>query len=197
MVKAQEWLEENYPDKETESIYINQQLEGILDCSGYERLEYIFISTSVDRSKLEIKGGSYEGKETKIIPCIPTQEYINKEYPKNGTCIRENENFGDKNFGKTREEITKLDIKKKALEGELDLSDFKNLEELDCSDNYLTNLNLSNLAKLETLSCSDNYLTQIPYLPNPKKITDLRIDNNNINPSDLAIFSQMRNLERL
>ncbi|CAG8541877.1 311_t:CDS:2 [Cetraspora pellucida] len=59
---AQEWLENNYPDKEKyiPSIYINQQLEGVLDCREYKRLEYIFISTSVDRSKFEIKGGSYE-----------------------------------------------------------------------------------------------------------------------------------------
>ncbi|CAG8530182.1 691_t:CDS:2 [Scutellospora calospora] len=100
VVNAQEWLEENYPDKEKyiPSIYINQQLEGVLDCSG------------------------------------------------------ENEQYGDKNFGKTREEITELDIREKALEGELDLSDFKNLE---------------------ILKCSDNYLTQIPYLPNPEKMNSL------------------------
>jgi|SRR6266496_2053536 len=89
MVNAQQWLENNYPNKETESIYINQQIERFLDCRRYKKLKYIFISTSVDRSKLEIKGGSYEYyelgvkgvKETKIIPCILAQEYINQKYP--------------------------------------------------------------------------------------------------------------------
>ncbi|CAG8653559.1 17591_t:CDS:2, partial [Cetraspora pellucida] len=152
---AGEWLEKYYPDKEkTYRIDINQQLAGVLDC------------------------GDYEGaiKETKIIPCIPAQDYLNQNYPKNGTCIRKNEEYGDKNFGKTREEIIELDIQEKALERELDLSDFKNLEKLECSDNYLT---------------------QIIYPPNPEKITFLHISNNNINPSNLTIFSQFRNLEQL
>ncbi|KLL04904.1 MAG: hypothetical protein MRERV_9c028 [Mycoplasmataceae bacterium RV_VA103A] len=81
MVKAQEWLEKYYSDKKTRSIYINQQLERVLDCREYKDLWYIFISTSVDSSKFEIKGGSYYGKKTQIIPCIPAQEYINQKYP--------------------------------------------------------------------------------------------------------------------
>ncbi|CFW92820.1 putative Non-specific protein-tyrosine kinase [endosymbiont DhMRE of Dentiscutata heterogama] len=218
MVNAQEWLEKYYPDKKTKNIYLNQQLEGVLDCSEYKNLYTIFISTSVDRSKLEIKGGSYYGRETKIIPCILAQEYINQEYPKNGTCVRKNESYDTDNFGKTRKEITKLWISEKALEGELDLADFKNLEVLWCSDNCLTNLNvndckklgriecfnnqlttlnLSNLKELEKLKCFNNYLTQIPYLPYPEKITSLNISNNNINPSDLSIFNQLRNLRSL
>jgi Leucine-rich repeat (LRR) protein len=62
------------------------------------------------------------------------------------------------------------------LEGELDLSDFINLEEL---------------------SCSNNYLTQIIYPANPEKITKLDIENNNINSSDLTTFSKFRNLKGL
>ena len=110
MVNAQEWLEKYYPDKETERIYINQQLEGVLDCGEYKNLYRIFISTSVDRSKFEIKGGSYKDffdnrkiNETKITPCIPAQDYINQKYPKNGTCIRkkngENQIFRHDIFG--------------------------------------------------------------------------------------------------
>ena len=42
MVNAQEWLEKNYLDKEeTYNIYINQQLEGVLDCREYKNLRYI------------------------------------------------------------------------------------------------------------------------------------------------------------
>ncbi|KLL05309.1 MAG: hypothetical protein MRERV_2c031 [Mycoplasmataceae bacterium RV_VA103A] len=207
MVNAQQWLEENYPDKEEciDDMYVNQQLEGVLDCGEYKNLWKIFVLSSVDSSKFEIKGGSwYEGRkrETKITPCILAQEYINQAYPTQ----------------KEREEIKELKIYGEGLEGELDLSDFKNLEELDCSDNCLTNLNLnnclklneincqynqlttlnlSNLVELKRLECYNNYLTQIPNIPNPEKITDLRINNNNINPSNLTIFSQFRNLKWL
>jgi hypothetical protein len=91
-----------------------------LDCSEYKNLEYIFISASVDSSKLEIKNGSYnlgnEIRKTKIIPCRPTHAYLNQEYPTQ----------------KEREEIKELDISYKALEGNCDLSDFKNCEELYC-----------------------------------------------------------------
>ena len=59
-MQAQTWLDQNYPDKEeAKVIYLNQQLEGVLDCQEYKRLKKIFISTSVDSSKFEIRGGSY------------------------------------------------------------------------------------------------------------------------------------------
>jgi serine/threonine protein kinase len=231
-MKTQEWLDQNYPDKWTKTIYLNQQLEGVLDCSEYKNLWYIFISSAVDSGKLEIKGGSYKEyekreqkiKETQIIPCLPAQTWLDQNYRKNGTCIRKEKNWNSNelenhwDFGKTRAEITRLDIREKGLEGNCDLSDFKNCEKLDCSNNYLTNLevnncgklkeincknnqlitlNLSNLAELETLLCSNNYLTQIVYPSNPEKITYLDIRNNHLSPSNLTIFSQMRNLREL
>ncbi|RHZ35521.1 hypothetical protein [endosymbiont GvMRE of Glomus versiforme] len=52
---------------------------------------------------------------------IKAQEWLDKNYPKN-----------------QRGDIKKLDISKKNLEGTLDLSDFVNLEELDCSNNFFT-----------------------------------------------------------
>ncbi|CAJ0761334.1 15536_t:CDS:2 [Entrophospora sp. SA101] len=108
----------NYPDKKTERIYLNQPLEGVLDCSEYEELEKIYISTSVDRSKLEIKG--------------------DQNYPREGTCIRGNEKKeesyqkGINNLSKIRSEITELDISEQYLEGKLNLNDFSNLKELKC-----------------------------------------------------------------
>ncbi|CAG8619755.1 7916_t:CDS:2 [Diversispora eburnea] len=168
------WLEKYYPNKEEyiPSIYLNQQLEGVLDCRKYKGLKKIFISTQVERSKLKIIKGSCkygnETFETKIIPCISAQYYLNQNYPKDGTCVRKNEIYKLDNFGKKREQITKLNISGEGSEGDLDLSDFTDLEELDCHDNYLTNLNLNNFIK-----------------------------NNNLNTSDLTIFSPMRNLKRL
>jgi hypothetical protein len=56
-----------------------------------------------------------------------TQKYINQKYPTK----------------KEREKETKLTIRRQNLEGHLDLSDFVNLEKLDCSDNQLTSLDIS------------------------------------------------------
>src|SRR5215213_960686 len=54
-----------------------------------------------------------------------------------------------------------LDIRKRNLEGELDLSDFVSLKELNCSDNKLTNLKISKCTKLEKLNCDNNQLTNL------------------------------------
>ena len=233
-MKAQEWLAQNYSDQKTRTIYLNQPLAGVLDCSEYKKLEYIFISSLIDSSKLEIKKGSYwewgdsdnewKIKETNIILCLSAQTWLDQNYPSSGTCqIKEERKSWDgkaeiDNFGKTRKEIKKLDISGKGLEGNCDLSDFQNCEELDCFDNCLTNLkvnncgklkkincsnnqlttlNLSNLAELEELWCSNNYLIHIIYPPQLEKITELDISNNHFSPSNLTIFSQWRNLKRL
>src|SRR5271170_477380 len=98
-MKTQEWLEQNYLDKKTKSIYLNQPLERILDCSEYENLYEIYISTSVDSSKFEIIKGSYNDGvsgvgETQIIPYLPVQTYLDENYPTQ----------------EEREKITKLSI---------------------------------------------------------------------------------------
>src|SRR3954447_12955661 len=111
---------------------------------------------------------------------VKAQEWLEENYPKNGTCLRENEkNYGDdniNNYGKTREQITKLDISNQKLEGELDLSDFTNLEELDCFHIHLT---------------------QIFYPSNPEQLIRLDIRNNNLIEQDLTILSQFGNLRYL
>ncbi|CAG8448597.1 7892_t:CDS:2 [Racocetra fulgida] len=60
--------------------------------------------------------------------------------------------FQDRRF----QEITNLDIGQEKLEGDLDLSDFVNLKELDCSKNQITSLILPN--KLTSLCCLENKL---------------------------------------
>ena len=160
----------------------------------------------------------YEKYETKIIPCLLSQEWLDQNYPKNGTCIRKNEGYGFNNFGKKREEIIKLYIGDIGLEGNLDLSDFKNLEALSCKNNCLTSLNvngcrelkiidcyinqlttlnLNDLEELRELNCSDNFLTQIIYPSNPEKITYLHVRNNNLSLQDLSIFSKFGDLRAL
>jgi len=56
----------------------------------------------------------------------------------------------DQNYSKEeRKNICVLKINNKNLEGHLDLSDFINLKELDCSENELTSVDLNNNRKLE------------------------------------------------
>src|SRR5579862_553137 len=69
------------------------------------------------------------------------QDYLNQKYP----------------VEEERKNVKKLDISNQKLEGDLDLSDFINLETLDCSHNKLTNLDLTNLTQLEEIRCNDNY----------------------------------------
>ena len=89
---------------------------------------------------------------------ITAQEYLNKKYPTK----------------EKRERVTVLIIDKKGLEGHLDLSDFVNLEELDCCISLLTSLDLSKNYKLKIII----------------------ICLNNIS-ANLNIFSHLINLEKL
>src|SRR5437899_1051090 len=88
-----------------------------------------------------------------------TQEYINQNYP-------------DK-------EIKVLDLESKDLEGNLDLSEFTKLEELNCSRNCLDNLNISHCSSLVKLDCSYNTLDDLDFLtklPTPEKLVHLNLE---------------------
>ncbi|RIA93331.1 hypothetical protein C1645_819518 [Glomus cerebriforme] len=60
----------------------------------------------------------------------------------------------EKNYGKKREQITELHISDEGLTGELNLTGFSNLIELDCSYNQLTSLDFLN--DLNILNISNN-----------------------------------------
>ncbi|CAI2178337.1 3483_t:CDS:2 [Funneliformis geosporum] len=77
---------------------------------------------------------------------------------------------------------------------ELDLSEFINLEELDCSSNQLTRLNISNCPNLEMLVCCGNLLTNLD-LRNNSKLEMLNIGDNNFSEQDLSFLSHLVNLE--
>jgi len=120
---------------------------------------------------------------------------------------------------KKRQEIIKLYIGKKNLQGTLDLSDFANLEELECFQNKLTSLSLVNCWKLKKLDCYDNQLTHLD-LSNCHQLSEitccgnnlttlnfsnqgkqiirfLSIGNNNLPKQDLSFLKEMVNLEKL
>jgi Leucine Rich repeats (2 copies) len=105
------------------------------------------------------------------------------------------------------------------LTGTLDLSDFPNLEKLNCSYNKITSLNLTNCPNLTELKCWENKLTEIKfpkhlnlktfyawtnYLTeidwkafNPHNLTNISISNNDLQDKDIEIFNKFTNLEEL
>ncbi|CAG8449658.1 11233_t:CDS:10 [Racocetra fulgida] len=111
---------------------------------------------------------------------------------KRGVCIRRNEGNELNNQGKTRTQITKLNIGNlhlsKKLQGSLDLTDFINLKGLDCGNNQLTNLDLSNCSQLTNLSCSSNPLTGSldQLVSNLNQLKALHISNTDFNSVDIT-----------
>src|SRR5437763_16425330 len=98
------------------------------------------------------------------------------------------------------ENIINLNIKEKELEGSLQLKNFINLEELNCSHNQLADLDLTDCRDLQKLDCSFNYLTNVNFLqtiPRPQKLEILMPGENNIIATTLDIFKRFRNLKRL
>ncbi|CAG8452947.1 10873_t:CDS:2 [Racocetra fulgida] len=115
----------------------------------------------------------------------------------------------------------------KGLEGNLNLTDFTSLEELDCSYNELTEINLKNcrqlkilkcshnklgqnkligldlvgLEKLQELWCSNNYLQFLDYsVLNAEKMTLISVSSNNLNlfeKPNLTVFNRFVNLKVL
>ena len=110
------------------------------------------------------------------------QEYLNQNYLK----IK-------------RSQIKSLNISSLNLEGTLDLSDFLNLEQLNCSQNKLTNLKFSEISKLKIINCSYNKLTNLDFLAQLDKEVLKRIDlsNNEFSQTDLTAFSPFVELELL
>jgi len=133
---------------------------------------------------------------------VQAQEWLDKNYPKNGTCLRkkrEGSSLNHKDYGKKREEITNLDLTYQNLAGVLDCSDFINLEGLWCWNNQLTELILPPLPNLIVLDCDNNYLTKLDFSSqlNPEQLEELKISDNNFLVSDLTIFSAFINLKGL
>jgi hypothetical protein len=85
-------------------------------------------------------------------------------------------------------------------EAKLNLKGFMNVERVRIEDFKLIKINLNDCVNLKYLDCADNKLVSIDFLsslPNPKNLEVLRIPNNNIQPTDISIFSRFVNLEVL
>ncbi|CAH1756442.1 3913_t:CDS:2 [Entrophospora sp. SA101] len=109
-----------------------------------------------------------------------SQDYIDQHYPL-----------------QQRSAIKKLDLQNKFLEGNLDLTTFYNLEELNCSNNNIAKLKLPS-CKIRCLDCSHNNLTDLNLnVISTTELTYLRISNNNLSQRYLSMFSNFVNLEVL
>ncbi|CAG8466146.1 31313_t:CDS:10, partial [Racocetra persica] len=63
------------------------------------------------------------------------------------------------------------------LKGHLDLSEYRSLEELNCSNNQLTSLDISKNTKLKKINCSNNQFTTLN-LENLPSLTEFNCSNN-------------------
>ncbi|WNE41683.1 MAG: hypothetical protein AD073_000017 [Mycoplasmataceae bacterium] len=147
-------------------------------------------------------------------------QWLEENYPQNGFCLYDEYDFEYKNEGKKRNEITQLNISEQCLEGDLDLADFVNLEELYCANNQLTSLDLSHCInlrelysgsneeltqliipknnRLEIINARYNSLTTFEYsVLNPNTLKRISFSNNNLEPTDIAVFSHLINLTKL
>jgi len=137
--KAQKWLEEKYPIKESiQELYLNEpELAGELDLADFNYLKRIYISHCVDESRLEIKNAYYDYLDYSEIRSrrelaevklgrIPGGKRIQGEakiiklkYFANAQKYL-NQNYPQEE----RKYIEKLDLTNLDLEGDLDLEGF-------------------------------------------------------------------------
>lgn len=150
------------------------------------------------------------------------QEYLDQKYP----TKEEKEKVKSIDFWEVNIEWRRKGAVEKLKGGELDLKNFANIEkvdirgerdlkipltklcvdgcskivEIDCNNNDLTFIDLSHCTDLTKMHFSGNKLTSLNFLndlPNPEKLVELNIYNNNIQPTDIAIFSRFINLRIL
>ncbi|MCE8162852.1 MAG: hypothetical protein I3273_01200 [Candidatus Moeniiplasma glomeromycotorum] len=130
MVNAQEWLDQNYPrknEKQYNWIYVNEQLEGELDLVGYSILWGVLISYKVDKNKFKTKNGK---ENVKTVQLKNAREWLNSQI--------------EYNTEEKKNKITSLTINQDDLEGNLDLTDFINLQMINIGrNNYLSIINIS------------------------------------------------------
>jgi hypothetical protein len=128
------------------------------------------------------------------------QQYLNEKYPSREFKGKVKKIL-DYNIAIERKEQDQNELFEK---GELDLSGFVNLEILSVSGSMLkgslTNISLSDCYNLKELCIPFNNLTSIDFLntiPHPEKLKRLSIFNNNIQSTDIEIFSRFVNLYSL
>src|SRR5436305_4866329 len=116
---------------------------------------------------------------------VTLQEQFEKDFPnKEARTIVAPGKYGNSNF----------------VNYDLDLTKYTKLEILYLQSNKITSVKLCSSGNFINLSISYNNLTSVDFLntiSNPKKLEGIKIFNNNIQPTDISIFSRFVNLECL
>lgn len=180
-MKAQDWLKENYSQEAAGRLYrlyIDRQLEGELDLTEFPKLEKIFISHRIDQSKFKIEN---QNSSVEIIDkLVNTREWI--------------ENQKEYNTKEKRGQITEMNVEEKNLEGELDLSDFVNLKELNCDSNVLTSLKVTNCRSIEKISAQSNQIKVVVGIEELVNLEELSIGHNKLEGLKITKNTKLRNL---
>ncbi|RGB36216.1 hypothetical protein C1646_741824 [Rhizophagus diaphanus] len=150
---------------------------------------------------------------------VNAQEWLDNNYPINGTCINEDDKD---NYGKRREEIVELDISNKNLEGPLardggwinlrklnmsfnnithgsvghnTVGDMSNLEEIDYSHNSRSGTwgSPASFPKLRKLNLSNNYIRKADLARAPE-LTHLDVSNNQLAELNIPISKNLQEL---
>ncbi|CAG8613532.1 3032_t:CDS:10, partial [Cetraspora pellucida] len=151
------------------------------------KLESLFISRTNITSGFEYFQNSLKDKDKHLFNCylkengydsqlVDCQYLLDWKYPK----------------GK-REETKELYIRGEGVHGYLDLTDFINLEKLDCSDNRITSLNVSNCKKLREVRCYNNKVADLTIFSNLANCEILDLSNNPLSGS----FEPLKSLKNL
>lgn len=166
--EIKEWKRRNFTlelFKELNKIDFKYTNEGK---KNFEKSYYLSVNRTIPTNQWELEKLEEKG--------FLAQNWIDIIYPQNKIYLFNDDEY---NKGKMRYEITHLKLSDLNLIGSLDLSDFINLEKLDCSTNQLTELILSNNNKLKKVNCYSNLLTKID-LSNCNNIASLYCNNNQL-----------------
>jgi len=109
---------------------------------------------------------------------VNAQEWLDKEYPDI----------------EKRKKLKKLDVSKRDIKGTIDLRDFVELEELDCSKNKLTSLNLDGIKQLARLNCSENQLIDELNCKNLIRLREINCADNKLTNLNLSECCRLEKL---
>ncbi|RGB40275.1 hypothetical protein C1646_663991 [Rhizophagus diaphanus] len=128
---------------------LNSNINSQIDKDNID-ISICVLNSNNENSKIAINGKRYSMgyilTENNYLELMSkAQKYLKDNYPTK----------------KEREKETRLVINKKNLDGCLDLSDFINLEKIDCSENQITSLDISKNKLLIDINCSNNKLTSL------------------------------------
>ena len=210
MITLQEYLDQKYPtreDKEEEigifSLEINRGAKpGItkrLDLSYYSNLKIFDLSYPC--SGFLINEINLEQNEN-----LTNLSLNNCQL----TSINLNKNKNLKELSLCGNKLAKINLDENKNLEKLCLSDNQltsinldkntKLNELNLNTNQLTNVNLEKNTSLISLYLQGNKLTSVDFLnqlPQPNKLEILKVSSNNIQPTNIEIFSKFINLKEL